>query len=180
MNCFPAQCTKLLKCTSVSVRDFVILPILSLNEKNTAALPRLSTNEPYSSVHAGPQCAHSKDTVIHIESANAIMKTPTEKEIGYVSSQTAISYITLLFSHLALSISPSGKPLTIRIVGEEENGVTFPVDCTYLTFGFWWRKASASPWRCFRSHRTPPAPCGEQWHDVGVQKHVHSESPANT
>lgn len=45
------------------------------------------------------------------------------------------------------------------IIGREENGIMLLVGCTYLTFGFWWRTVSASPWRYFRLHRTPPAPC---------------------
>lgn len=155
----------------------LVLPVLSLNEKNNAALPHLSTNEPILFYPCWATVCIPKNTVIHNEPANAIMKTPTVTEIGYASSQTAISYIMLLFSHLALSISRNSQPLTICTVGEEENCVTFLADCTYLTFGFWWRKASASPWKCFRSHRTPPAPCGEQWHDVGVQKHVHLKTP---
>lgn len=56
MNSFQTQCTKLLSHPSVFFRDNVACP----NEKNTAALPHLSTNEPYSSVHAGSQLEHLK------------------------------------------------------------------------------------------------------------------------
>lgn len=35
-------------------------------------------------------------------------------------------------------------------------------DFTYLTFGFWWKKASASPWMCFHLHKIQPAPCGKE------------------
>lgn len=107
------------------------------------------------SVHAGPQ----KYRVFQ-RGSQCYNETPTETEIGYASSWAAISYIMLLYIHLALSIIGGGRP--ICIMGREENGMTLPVSYTYLTFGFWWRKASASPWRCFRSRRTPPAPCGEQ------------------
>lgn len=79
-----------------------------------------------------------------------------------------------------MTISSSSKPVTVCITGrEEENGVMLAVSCTYLTFGFWWRKASASPWRCFHSHRTPPAPWGGTvtWCQCKcIDEHVHSTS----
>lgn len=33
-----------------------------------------------------------------------------------------------------------------------------PPRATYSIFGFWWRKASDAPWRCFHWHKTPPGP----------------------
>jgi len=37
-------------------------------------------------------------------------------------------------------------------------------DFTYLTFGFWWKRASTSPWMCFHLHKIPPGPCGgKKW-----------------
>lgn len=55
--------------------------------------------------------------------------------------------------------------------------MTFLVGCTYLTFGFWWRTASASPWRYFHLHRTPPAPCGK--HDEAFVNAYMWELPSN-
>lgn len=109
------------------------LPVLSPIVKKTAALPHFSASEPYSSILAGPQCAHP-ETAFYNEAANVI--SPAEREIGYASSPTTISYIMLLYVHLALSISSSSKPVAICIMGRAEKGVTLAVCCTYLTFGF--------------------------------------------
>lgn len=72
---------------------------------------------------------------------------------------TAFSHIMLLYCSLVLSIISISNFDNISL--KEENGMMLLVGCTYLTFGFWWRTASASPWRYFHLHRTPPAPCGK-------------------
>lgn len=64
----------------------------------------------------------------------------------------------LLFVHLAYLVDSSLTIFTVRW-----EWMMLYVGCTYLTFGFWWRKASASPWRCFHSRRTRPAPCEETY-----------------
>lgn len=50
---------------------------------------------------------------------------------------------------------------------------------TYLIFGFWWRRASDAPWRCFRSHKTRPAPWqGPEGWNLSLknqQQHKHQE-----
>lgn len=77
-----------------------------------------------------------KNTVIQNEAANVIMKTPTETEIGYMSSLAAIYSIMPFSVHLALSKTSGIKPLTICIMRRQESGVMLPVGCTHLTFGF--------------------------------------------
>lgn len=50
---------------------------------------------------------------------------------------------------------------------------------TYLIFGFWWRRASDAPWRCFHSHKTRPAPWqGPEGWKLSLknqQQHKHQE-----
>lgn len=124
----------------------------SHNKKNSTADGWMDLSRPCS-----PR-THTHVHTQHLAVQNANLSNLTKLEVIQPSaSQTHIQ----LWAFLAWANQITVHSVRAFFLGGGEGGVLtmLPATATYLTFGFWWRRASASLWRCFRWHRTPPAPC---------------------